>query len=530
LLELTSVQVLEDLRVADVVREHASSRPDVVAIRCGTRALTYADLHERSSRLAQALLASGVGAGDRVAHLDRTAPEIVELLFATSKIGAVTVPLNWRLAPAELETIVADAGCTVMIAGQLYGEVAREIAEAVPQKLEVVDAGEEYERRLRAHRPTDPGHRGAANDVAVQMYTSGTTGLPKGVLTTQLNHAAAYLSAELWTFDHRSISLTPLPMFHIGGIGWAYLGLVSGGTTILVSEFDAVRVLDLLEGERVTNAVFVPTILQMLAAVPGAAERDYTSLRSIAYGASPITTPVLRAALRTFRCPLFGVYGLTETTGGVVQLGPEDHDADGSRQHLLRSAGRPLPWVEMRIVDPVSGRDCAAGEVGEVWLRAPNVMAGYYNRAAETAATLMPDGWLRTGDGGYRDEEGYLFLTDRIKDMIVSGGENIYPIEVEEVLSQHPAISDVAVIGVPDERWGEAVKALVVRASGSAVDADELVAFAREKLAGYKLPRSVEFVSELPRSPAGKVLKRELRARYASPPGSLVAASSQAGS
>jgi long-chain acyl-CoA synthetase len=213
-----------------------------------------------------------------------------------------------------------------------------------------------------------------------------------------------------------------------------------------------------------------------------------------------------------------------------VQLGPEDHDADGSRQHLLRSAGRPLPWVEMRIVDPVSGRDCAAGEVGEVWLRAPNVMAGYYNRAAETAATLMPDGWLRTGDGGYRDEEGYLFLTDRIKDMIVSGGENIYPIEVEEVLSQHPAISDVAVIGVPDERWGEAVKALVVRASGSAVDADELVAFAREKLAGYKLPRSVEFVSELPRSPAGKVLKRELRARYASPPGSLVAASSQAGS
>ena len=204
----------------------------------------------------------------------------------------------------------------------------------------------------------------------------------------------------------------------------------------------------------------------MLAAVPGAAERDYSSLRSIAYGASPITTPVLRAALRTFRCPLFGVYGLTETTGGVVQLRPEDHDADGPRQHLLRSAGNPLPWVEMRIVDPVSGGECGAGDVGEVWLRAPNVMAGYYDRPAETAAALMPDGWLRTGDGGYRDEEGYLFLTDRIKDMIVSGGENIYPIEVEEVLAQHPAVVDVAVIGVPDERWGEAVKALVVLAPG----------------------------------------------------------------
>ena len=282
-----------------------------------------------------------------------------------------------------------------------------------------------------------------------------------------------------------------------------------------------------------TNPVFVPTILQMLAALPGAAERDYSTLRSIVYGASPITTPVLRAALRTFRCPLFGVYGLTETTGGVIQLRPEDHDADGDRQHLLRSAGRPLPWVEMRIVDPASGHECAAGDVGEVWLRAPNVMAGYYDRAEETAAALMPDGWLRTGDGGYRDEDGYLFLTDRIKDMIVSGGENIYPVEVEEVLSQHPAVAEVAVIGVPDERWGETVKALVVRVPGSTVDGDELIAFARGKLAGYKLPRSVEFVADLPRSAAGKVLKRDLRARYGPPPSSpapLAGASAREGS
>jgi long-chain acyl-CoA synthetase len=528
---LTSAQVLEQLRVADVVRKHAEGRPDVVALRCGERSVTYAELDDRSNRLAQALLASGVRREDRVAHLDRTAPEIVELLFATSKIGAVTVPLNWRLAPAELETIVADAGCTALIAGPSYRSVAREIARTVPQRLEVIDTGDDYEQRLQACDATDPGHRGAASDVAVQMYTSGTTGMPKGVLTTQRNLAAAYLSAEVWGFDSRSVSLTPLPMFHIGGIGWAYLGLAGGATTILVSEFDAAQVIDLLEHERVTNAVFVPTILQMLAAVAGAAERDYSSLRSIAYGASPITTPVLRAALRTFRCPLFGVYGLTETTGGVVQLRPEDHDADGSRQHLLQSAGHPLPWVEMRIVDPVDGRECGAGEVGEVWLRAPNVMAGYYDRPAETASALTPDGWLRTGDGGYRDQDGYLFLTDRIKDMIVSGGENIYPVEVEEVLSQHPDVAEVAVIGIADERWGETVKALVVLAPGAVGDTDELVSFARARLAGYKLPRSVEFVAELPRSPAGKVLKRELRARYGSPPSSGVGAgSARAGS
>jgi long-chain acyl-CoA synthetase len=518
-----NTRALDELTVADVIRTNGAKRPDVVAIRCGSGSVTYAELDERSSRLARALLAAGVGPGDRVAHLDRTAPEVVELLFAASKVGAVTVPLNWRLATAELETIVSDAGCAVLIAGPGYRETARMIADTVPQALDVIDVGDEYERRLAAQPASDPGHRAAAGDHVVQMYTSGTTGLPKGVLTTQRNLAAAFLSAEPWQFDSESVSLTPLPMFHIGGIGWAYLGLASGATTILVSEFDAREVLDLLEGQHVTNAVFVPTILQMMIAVPGAAERDFSHLRSIAYGASPITTPVLRAALRTFRCPLFGVYGLTETTGGVVQLAPEDHDADGSHQHLLQSAGRPLPWVEMRIVDS-AGADCTPGEVGEVWIRAPNVMAGYYRREQESAAALTVDGWLRTGDGGYCDESGYLFLTDRIKDMIVTGGENVYPVEVEEILSRHPGVAEAAVIGAPDERWGEAVMALVVRAPDSAVGAEELVAFARQRLAGYKLPRAVEFVDELPRNAAGKVLKRELRARYAGGPSGPVPA------
>jgi len=348
----------------------------------------------------------------------------------------------------------------------------------------------------------------------LQLYTSGTTGVPKGVLTTHRNLAAAAETSPFWEFDADSVSLTALPMFHIGGIGWTFLGLWNGATTVLVSEFVPEDVLDTIEQQRVTNAVLVPTMLQLLIGVPGAAERDYSALRSIAYGASPITTPVLKDALRTFRCSLYGIYGLTESTGGVVQLDPADHDPDGPREHLLRAAGRPLPWVELRVADTSTGAELAAGETGEVWLRAPNVTPGYFNRPQETAAALTPDGWLRTGDGGYVDAEGYLFLTDRIKDMIVSGGENVYPVEVEEALSQHPGVAEVAVIGVPDERWGETVKALVVARPGGAPAADELIAFARERLAGYKLPRSVDFVEELPRTPSGKVLKRELRKRY----------------
>jgi acyl-CoA synthetase (AMP-forming)/AMP-acid ligase II len=506
----------DELRVADVIRTHARERGDVVAIRHGSRALTYYELDERSNRLAQALLAAGVGPGSRVAHLDRTGPEVIELLFATSKIGAVLVPLNWRLAVPELTRIVADAAAPLLVVGSAFAETASALADALPTLLRVVQVGSDYARWIATHDPVDPCASCASGDTVVQMYTSGTTGVPKGVLTTHRNLAAAAETSPRWGFDADTVSLTPLPMFHIGGIGWAFLGLWSGATTILVSEFVPEAVLDVLERERVTNAVFVPTMLQMLAAVPGAVERDYSALRSIAYGASPITTPVLKAALHTFRCALFGIYGLTETTGAAVQLDAADHDPDGPREHLLRSVGRPYPWVELRIVDPLTRAACGPHQVGEVWLRAPNVMAGYFNRPAETAAALTADGWLRTGDGGYLDDGGYLFLTDRIKDMIVTGGENVFPVEVEEALAQHPTVDDVAVIGVPDDRWGETVKALVVLRTGAVASAEELTAFARERLAGYKLPRSVDFVSELPRTPSGKVLKRELRERFVS--------------
>jgi long-chain acyl-CoA synthetase len=502
--------MIPDVRVAEVVRRHAAQRPEAVALRQGQRELAYGDLDERSSRLAQALLARGVRAGTRVAYLDRSAPEVVELLFAASKVGAVLVPLNWRMAPRELAAVMTDAQAPLLIAGADYRAVAEDVLERLPPGPRLVVAGDEYERWLAAHEPRDPGGRGEPGDVIVQMYTSGTTGVPKGVLTTHRNLAVTAQTSRRWAFDERSVSLTPLPMFHIGGIGWAYCGLWHGATTILVRDFEPTAVLDVLERRHVTNAVLVPTMLQMLTAVPGAADRDYRALRSIAYGAAPITTPVLKATLRTFGCGLVGLYGLTESTGGVVALEPEDHE----HEHLLRSAGRPYPWVELRIADPATGRARGPHEVGEVWLRGPNVTPGYFNRAAETAAALTEDGWLRTGDGGYVDEDGYLFLTDRIKDMIVTGGENVYPVEVEEALAQHADVAEVAVIGVPHPHWGESVKALIVARPGARTAPDELIAFARARLAGYKLPRSIDFVAELPRTPSGKVLKRDLRRRY----------------
>ncbi|MGH3495920.1 MAG: long-chain-fatty-acid--CoA ligase [Nocardioidaceae bacterium] len=500
--------------LVDLLRAHGRDHGDRPAVACGDRTLTYSNIDERSNRFGQALRADGLRPGSRVAYLDLNQPEFFDVQFGAAKLGSVVAPLNWRLTPSELGAIAADAEAELLVIGPSFADLAGQIKEAAPSIRRVVVPGVEYEEWLAAHDPVDPGFAGGPDDVVLQLYTSGTTGLPKGVMISNSNCSALFKVADAWSVDHESVSLVAMPLFHIGGSGWAMVGLAHAALNVLVPEIEPTRLLDLIVARQVSNAFLVPAVLAMLTAVPGAAERDYTSLRSLAYGASPITVPTLRRALEVFRTPLYQVYGLTETTGAITQLDADDHDPGGPREHLLRSAGRPYPWVELKTVDPVSGDDCAAGTVGEVWIRSVQVSPGYWRRPEETAVAVTPDGWLRTGDAGYVDGDGYLFLTDRIKDMIVTGAENVYPVDVENVLAGHPDVADVAVIGVPDDTWGETVKAVVVRRQGSHVGEAELLEFAHDRLAGFKRPRSVDFVADLPRNATGKLLKRVLREPY----------------
>jgi long-chain acyl-CoA synthetase len=506
--------------LAGQVREHARARPDKTALVCGDRALSFAELDRRSNRVAQALMAEGIEPGDRVGFLEMNGIEFFEVLYGGGKAGAVNVAVNWRLAPPEIEFIVNDSGARVLFVGREFLPLIEGIEANLGTVRKIVAIGEHpsyegYEAWLARHGDEDPMLPSSPEDVCLQLYTSGTTGLPKGAMLTNANLGTLVpaVGPEI-EFDASSVSLVCLPLFHIGGSGWALLGALNvGGTTIVTRAAAPDLLLEELEHRHVTHALFVPALMNFLNQVPGAADRDWSSLRHIVYGASPITENVLRASMAIFRCNFWQVYGLTETTGAVVALPPEDHDPDGPRAHLLRSAGRPYPWVRVRIVDPVSLEDVPAGSVGEVWILSAQNMSGYWHRDRDSAAAFE-DGWFRSGDAGYMDEEGYIFLTDRIKDMIVSGGENIYPIEVENVIADHPDVADVGVIGVPDDRWGETVKAVVVPRPGTAPTAEDIVAFARTRLGGFKCPTSVDFVELLPRTPSGKILKRELREPY----------------
>jgi long-chain acyl-CoA synthetase len=287
-----------------------------------------------------------------------------------------------------------------------------------------------------------------------------------------------------------------------------------GCHTVLMREVDPAAMLALIPEKRVTNMFAVPAVLQFMLMVPGVNEMDFSSLETVVYGASPISVEVLAGSIRTFGANFIQAYGMTETTGAIVALMPEDHDPDGPNAHRLRAAGRAMRGVELRIVDPDTGTDAAPGDVGEIWTRSGQNMLGYWRKPDETANTVTPDGWLKTGDAGYFDEDGYLYIHDRVKDMIISGGENIYPAEIENCLMSHPGVADVAAFGIPSDRWGETVHALVVKAAGQDPTPEDIIAFARERLAHFKCPTGVGFVDALPRNPSGKILRRELRAPF----------------
>lgn len=508
--------------IADIVRGHAAERPEAPALDFEGRTVSFGELDDRSSQVAQALRAIGVDDGDRVAFIDKNGIEWFEVTFGLAKLGAVNVAVNWRLAPGEMARIIEDAQAEVLIVGPDFVGHVEQIEAELGRVHTIVAIGghdrwTDYEALVGAAEAVDPGVAPAGPAVAFQLYTSGTTGLPKGVMLTNDNFFQGVGGiGDQWRFTTDSVNLAMMPMFHIAGAGWSMVGLYNGCRTVVLRDIDPVRILQVIPEFGITNAFMVPAVIQFLLMAPGVEDTDFSTLRALVYGASPITDKVLVQAIEVMGCELVQVYGLTETTGAITQLDGTDHDPE-NRPEVLRSCGRPYPWVEVRIVDAATGEDKALGEVGEMWTRSHQNMAGYWNNPDATAAAVTPDGWFKTGDAGYADADGFLYIHDRVKDMIVSGGENVYPAEVENVLMKHPAVADVAVIGVPDERWGEAVKAIVVPAAGAEPGAPteaELIAFARQHLAGYKLPKSVDHAEALPRNPSGKLLKRELREPY----------------
>jgi fatty-acyl-CoA synthase len=478
--------------------------PDRVALSHGDRHITYAELNERVDRLASALRGIGVKAGDRVAYLGVNHPSYAETLFAVGLLGAVFVPLNIRLAVPELRYILDDSGAEVLILGRSHRHLAGELGV---DRVIIDDEDGDYEKLLASGDPTPIDEEITLDRLCLIMYTSGTTGHPKGAMLSHGN--LTWNSFNLLIdvdFTGDEVTLISAPLFHIAALAQTLLPtLLKGGRAILEPSFDVDRTYDLIESERVTIMFGVPAMFNFFAQSPRWATADLSSVRNLLCGGAPVPEPLIKLYQERGLTFLQG-YGMTETSPGALFLAARDSVRKAG------TAGVPSFFTDVRVVT-ADGADAAPGTPGEVIVQGPNVMLGYWQRPEETAKAIR-DGWFHSGDIAVTDEDGYARIADRLKDMIISGGENIYPAEVEEVLYGHPAVAECAVIGVPDEKWGEVGKALVVTRPGVTVDGETLLRYFDGRLARYKIPKYVEFVDALPRNASGKVLKHVLRERH----------------
>ncbi|MCC6788471.1 MAG: fatty acid--CoA ligase [Hyphomonadaceae bacterium] len=513
--------------LADAPRVHGRDRPNEKAFHFEGRDTTYGEFDKHTAQVANGLAALGLKHGSRVAYLGKNSDRYFEILYGAARLGAVLAPVNWRLAEPEVVYITNDAEAEVVFVDDHCAPLLTRIESQLPhvRKIIAMDAGgawESYAAWRDAQDDADCRVAVSRDDVAIQLYTSGTTGRPKGVMLKHSSFSAfneyagenpgAFGADMDWNkWDSDDVSLVAMPVFHISGTGWGIVGVYSGAFTVVLREFDNAAVIETVRRFRVSKTVLVPTTIQMMLDYPGLKGDDFASMTDFLYGASPIPLDLLERAVKMFNCGFIQLYGMTETCGAVTYLPREDHRPGNPR---MRSAGKTIPGAEIRILDPESDTIYPAGKTGEICIRAPGTMAGYWKQDDETARVIRDGEWVRSGDAGYMDEDGYVFIQDRVKDMIVSGGENVYPAEVENAMHGCPAIAEVAVIGVPDPKWGEAVKAIVVLKPGAAADAQAILDYTRARIAGYKMPKSIDFVAALPRSATGKVLKKELREPY----------------
>lgn len=505
--------------LGDIPRYHARRRPKDPAVLSDAGVTTWDDLNVDSNRVANALRDAGLEETDCVGYLGKNTPFLATALFGASKGGMTFMPLNWRLAAAEIATILADSECKLMFVESEFVGLARYALSRAGVGPKVVEFSGEIGDALplasflEGTSAEDWNIPVPSTATALRVYTSGTTGLPKGVElsheTFNMTRLCEHLEPAIpWRED--DLFLMFMPNFHTAGSGLMLQSFYNGSAVCMLHAFDPEVVLRAIQKTRPTILLIVPSALQMLLNHPLAKDTDFSCLKLCMYAGSPISLPLIQQAMAEMRCDFVQWYGATETLSAVTLLRSHQHRLED--ENKLKSCGTPLPLISLRIVD-AAGADVGAGGVGEILVRTPTLFKGYWRRPEETSK-VKQNGWYRTGDAGYMDEEGYLYIHDRVKDMIVSGGENIYSAEVERVLEKHPAVAQVAVIGVPDPRWGEAVKAMIVLREGAETSEPELIAFCRLSLGGYKTPKSVEFLTEFPRTPSGKVQKSVLRAPY----------------